>query len=425
MKSASYWLDTAPEFDAAPTEPVAGRVDAAIIGGGLTGLSAAVALGRKGASVALFEKDTVGFSASGRNGGMCTPGMVMDFGAAVRRFGAARAREMHLSYNAAIDLVERLIAEEGIDCDFRRTGKLTLASKPHHYDRLVRRRDALAEHADYETNLVPPSDIRSEVGSATFHGGLVDPLGAGFHVGKFVRGLARAATGLGVRIYEGTPVTGLVRTGGCEHEVTTPKGSLGAEAVLLATGSTTGSQFGWFRRRIIPVGSFIIVTEPLSRSAVDALLPTRRMASDSRNISHYFRITPDDRLLFGGRARFAMSDAASDLRSGRILERNMAAMFPELAGARIDYCWGGLVDMTVDRLPRAGERNGLFYAMGYSGHGTQMSTYMGSQMVEVMDGSAEANAWRGSNWTAVPGHFGPPWFLPLVGMYYRLKDAVD
>ena len=253
----------------------------------------------------------------------------------------------------------------------------------------------------------------------------MDPLGAGFHVGKFVRGLARAASGLGVRIHEGTPVTGLVGTGGREHRVTTPKGSLDAGAVLLATGSTTGPQFGWFRRRIIPVGSFIIVTEPLPRSVVDALLPTRRMASDSLHISHYFRITPDSRLLFGGRARFAMSNAASDIRSGRILERNMIAMFPELRGTRIDYCWGGLVDMTVDRLPRAGERNGLFYAMGYSGHGTQMSTYMGAKVVEVMDGTTEANTWRRVPWRAVPGHFGPPWFLPLVGMYYRLRDRVS
>ncbi len=425
MKSVPYWLDTAPPFEGGATGSIGGRVDAAVIGGGLTGLSAAVGLARNGADVVLFEKDRVGFSASGRNGGMCTPGMVMDFPNAVERFGATRAREMYLSYNAAIDLVERLIVEEEIDCDFARTGKLTLASKPKHYDRLARRQETLARFVDYETIMVPKSEIRSEVGSDSFHGGLVDTLGAGFHVGKFVRGLARVAHGLGVCIHEGTPVTKLRRTRGHEHEITTPKGSLRADKVLLATGSTTGAQFGWFRRRIVPVGSFIIVTEPLSRSAVDDILPTRRMASDSLNISHYFRITPDDRLLFGGRARFAMSNAASDLKSGRILERDMVSMLPQLRGTRIDYCWGGLVDMTVDRLPRAGVREGLFYAMGFSGHGTQMSTFMGARMVEVMDGNGDANTWRNTSWNAVPGHFGPPWFLPLVGVYYRVKDIVD
>ena len=331
---------------------------------------------------------------------------------------------MYLSYNAAIDLVEELIAEESIDCDFRRTGKLTLASKPQHYDRLARRRDLLAELVDYETTLVPRADIRSEVGSDSFHGGLVDELGAGFHVGKFVRGLARVAAGLGARIHERTPVTGLRRIRGHEHEITTPMGSLRAAKVLLATGSKTGAQFGWFRRRIVPVGSFIIVTEPLSETVVDKILPRRRMASDSVNISHYFRITPDDRLLFGGRARFAMSNAASDRKSGGILERDMVAMLPQLRGTRIDYCWGGLVDMTIDRLPRAGERNGLYYAMGFSGHGTQMSTFMGARMVEVMDGNTSGNTWRDLPWRAIPGHFGPPWFLPLVGVYYRVKDIV-
>ena len=173
MKSVPYWLDTAPPFEDGASEPVSGRADAAIIGAGLTGLSAAIALARKGATVVVFEKGQVGCSASGRNGGMCTPGMVMDFSRAVERFGVPRAKEMYLSYNAAIDLVEKLIVEEGIDCDFKRSGKLTLASKPQHYDRLARRRDALAKHLDYETILVPRSDIRSEIGSECYHGGLV------------------------------------------------------------------------------------------------------------------------------------------------------------------------------------------------------------------------------------------------------------
>ena len=355
---------------------------------------------------------------------MCTPGMVQSFPWAVERFGVPRAKDMYLSYNAAIDCVEKLIVEEGIDCDFKRSGKLTLASKPQHYERFAHIHDALAKHLNYETTLIPRADIRSEIGSDSFHGGLLDTQGAGFHVGKFVRGLARVAHRLGVSIHEETPVTALHRVGGFEHDVTTPKGALRAAKVLLATGSTTGAQFGWFQRRIVPVGSFIIVTEPLSQAVVDDILPTRRMASDSKNIGHYFRITPDNRLLWGGRARFAMSNAASDLKSGGILEKDMASVLPQLSGTRIDYCWGGLVDMTADRLPRAGERDGLFYSMGYSGHGTQMSTYMGARMVDVMDGKAEANVWRDFPWPAIPGHFGPPWFLPFVGAYYRLKDMV-
>jgi glycine/D-amino acid oxidase-like deaminating enzyme len=198
-----------------------------------------------------------------------------------------------------------------------------------------------------------------------------------------------------------------------------------AAQILLATGPSVHGPFGYFRRRIVPIGSFIIATEQLSEQLLDTLLPKRRTVTTSKNIGFYFRIAPDERLLFGGRARFAMSNARSDLRSGKILERAMLTIFPQLRESRIDYCWGGLVDMTADRLPRAGEHEGLFYSMGYSGHGAQMSVHMGQVMAEVMSGRSDLNPWRGLNWPAIPGHFGPPWFLPFVGAYYRMKDVLQ
>jgi len=151
-------------------------------------------------------------------------------------------------------------------------------------------------------------------------------------------------------------------------------------------------------------------------------MPTRRSATTTKNIGNYFRLAADNRLIFGGRARFAMSSPTSDVKSGKLLEARMRELFPELRDARIDYCWGGLVDMTADRLPRAGEHDKLFYAMGYSGHGTQMAVHMGQIMARVMSGEASANPLSGLRWPAVPGHFGPPWFLPFVGAYYRLQD---
>ena len=174
----------------------------------------------------------------------------------------------------------------------------------------------------------------------------------------------------------------------------------------------------------MPVGAFIIVTEPLSTERLDSLVPNRRNATDTKNFVSYFRVTPDNRLLFGGRARFARSNAKSDVKSGAILRQSMIEVFPSMADARIDYCWGGMVDMTADRLPRAGEHKGLFYSMGYSGHGTQMSVHMGERMAAVMDGDAGANPWQGRDWPAIPGHFGPPWFLPFAGAYYKFQDVI-
>lgn len=422
MKLASYWLDTSEPFRSAAAGPVQGRCDVAVIGGGLTGCSAALALARKGARVVLLEAETIGHAASGRNGGMCNNGFAQDYGLMAARFGHDVANRLYRAFDAGVDAVERLVAEERIDCSFGRVGKLKLAAKPEHVDKLARSQALLAAQVDPDTTMLGRAELADELGSDRFHGALLFRKSAGMHVGRFVRGLAEAAARRGVAMHEHTPMTGLRRAPGGGHRIETPNGTLHAAQVLLASGTSHTGPLGWFRRRIVPVGAFLIVTEPLPKQTLDQLLPRRRMAVDTKNLVNYFRTTPDDRLLFGGRARFAVSDPRSDAKSGAILEAALHEVFPALKRVRIDYCWGGMVDMTRDRLPRAGERNGVYYSMGYSGHGTQMSTLMGSLMAEVMDGRTELNPWKDLAWPAIPGHLGPPWFLPLVGAYYRLKD---
>lgn len=424
MKLTSYWLDTAPSFTSATQGPPDGGADVAIVGAGFTGLSAALALSRKGAKVVVLEADRVAGAASGRNGGHCNNGFAQDFGALSAALGLERAVALYRAFDAGVDKVESLVAEEGIDCQFARVGKLKLAAKPAHYDKLARSQALMAAHVDPDTRMLPRSEQRTEIGSDRYFGGLLFGKSAGLHVGRFGVGLAEAAARRGVRIYERSPVTGLRRLAGQAHDVTTPHGGLRARQVLLATGTSSVGPLGWFRRRIVPIGAFLIVTEPLPRDLLDRLTPNRRNTTDTRNFVNYFRVTPDDRLLFGGRARFAVSNATSDAKSGAILRRSMVALFPELATARIDYCWGRMVDMTRDRLPRAGERDGVFYSMGYSGHGTQMSTWMGAVMAEVLDGRMDLNPRREFDWPPIPGHLGRPWFLPLVGAYYKFQDLI-
>lgn len=424
MKLTPYWLDTAPKFLGSDRGPVEGDYDVAVVGGGFTGLSASLALAKKGARVILLEAGQLGGAASGRNGGMCNNGFARDYAAMVDRLGADAAKRLYLSYDAAVDTVERIIGEEGIDCDFKRVGKLKVAAKPAHYDKLARSQELMACGADPDSYMVSRQDLKSELGSDRYFGGLIFPKSAAMHMGKFAHGLATAAARQGVRLHENTPVTAMKRLNGYAHRLSTPSGSVTAKQVLLATGTSAVGPLSYFRRRIVPVGAFLIATEPLSPTRLDALLPRRRNVTDTRNFVCYFRITRDNRLLFGGRARFAKSDPRSDAKSGTILRRSMIEIFPDLADARIDYCWGGMVDMTADRLPRAGERDGLFYSMGYSGHGTQMSTHMGQIMAKVMDGNAAVNPLRDFDWPAIPGHFGPTWFLPFVGAYYKLQDIL-
>ena len=423
MKLTPYWLDTAPAFRKGAEGTVEGRADVVIIGAGLTGISAALALARRGASVIVLEAGQVMGEASGRNGGHCNSGLALDYAQLAAKIGTDRAKAYQRAHVDAVNTVERLVREEAIDCNFHRPGRLKLAAKPGHYTKLARAYESLLS-IDPHLELVSPERIRDEVDSSAFFGGLLQTKGAQMHVGKFGVGLAEAAARSGARIYENAAVTGLKKRGGGKFHVISRRGTIDAAQVFVATGATTSGPFGWFRRRIVPVGSFIIVTEPLDPLILGRLLPKARNYITSKNIGNYFRPTPDHRLLFGGRARFAMSNPRSDVKSGRILQTTLAAIFPQIADVRTDYCWGGLVDMTVDRLPRAGEHGGLYYAMGYSGHGVQMSVGTGQAMAEVMGGRREANPWRDLDWPSIPGHFGMPWFLPFVGAYYRLLDKL-
>ena len=422
MKLESYWLDTAPVFTGAAQGGVSGRTDAVVVGAGFTGLSAALALAKCGASVTVLESNRIVGEASGRNGGHCNSGLAHDFVSLAGRIGLERARAFYHAYDAAVDTVETVIRRENIDCDFARAGKLKLAAKPEHYDKLVRACELLRREVDPHVEVVSRAELGGEIGSNVFFGALLQKTSAQMHMGKFGVGLAHAAARHGAHIYEHAPVTKLERRGDGTFKVTSSRGTIDAGQVLLATGNSRTGPFSYFRRRMISVGSFIIGTEPLDDALLNRLLPYRRAYATSKNIGNYFRVSPDNRLLFGGRARFAMSNPRSDEKSGRILRAAMEATFPELRGVGIDYCWGGLVDMTADRLPRAGEHRGLYYSVGYSGHGVQMSVHMGQVMADVMAGLPDRNPWRDLDWPAIPGHFGKPWFLPIVGAYYRWQD---
>lgn len=428
MKLDSYWTDTAPAFTPKPAELPA-RADVVIVGAGFTGLSAALALARRGASVVVLEAgERVASEASCRNGGHVNNGLAVDYGVAADRHGTAQACAWYHAFDAAVDSVERVVRDEGIACDFERNGKLKLATRPAHCEALARSAERMRREVDPDVEFIDAARVRQEVGSERFVGGLLQKKSAQMHMGRFAHGLASAAERQGAQIHLGTAATRFTRLGsGHAHRVDTARGSLQAGQLLLATGASQHggyASFGWLRRRIVGIGSFIIVTEPLGTERARSLLAVRRTCVTVANIHHYFRLTADHRLVFGGRARFALSSPTSDRKSGAILQRGLIETFPQLAGAGIDYCWGGLVDMTQDRLPHAGERDGLYYSMGYSGHGTQMSVHMGLRMAEVMAGNAAANPWRDRPWPAIPGHLGPPWFLPAVGLYYRVKDMV-
>jgi glycine/D-amino acid oxidase-like deaminating enzyme len=425
MKTIPYWVDTAGSFPDRSGKPLPEETDLVVVGAGLTGLSTALHAARKGASVTLVEKGQIGSGASARNGGMSNLGFTIGVSQAIRRYGLERAREIYNSYGEAVDTVERLVKEESIDCQFHRVGRLGLASRPAHFESKKAQQRDLARYFGHETTLIGKSELPSEIGSDAFHGGLLDPLSAGLHVGRFVLGMAEACERTGVEIHERNAAVGVRRTSGGRFEVSTERGVIRAGQVVMATDAYTDKNFPLLRRQQVCVGSFIIVTEPLGEDLARDIIPKGRLLVDSNKVCHYFRLTPDNRLLFGGRASFAPSDPTSDKKSGAVLFREMCAVFPQLARTQVEYVWGGSVGFAMDRIVHAGQtEDGVYYSMGYAGHGVQMATYMGQVMAEILDGHPEVSPVRDLAPPRIPLYNGTAWFLPFAGAYYRTLDRI-
>lgn len=422
MQFKPYWIETRAPFAGGRQGELPAKTSVVVIGGGFTGLSAARSLAMQGIDTVLLEAGEVAGGASGRSGGHCNNGTAADLLALSERLGAEEARRYYAMFDEAVDFVEALVREEQIDCDFVRNGKIKLAVKPSHVEAMKRGAEYLAREVEPDLVFLEGEALQSEVCSDAFHAGMVLPRSAQMHVGRYGGGLAEAAARRGAAVFEHTPVTQLRRLNGTRYEVGTARGTILAEAVLVCTGPSLEGPFGWLRRRTVPMGSFVIATEPLTEEQVAASMPGRRNCVTSAHVGNYFRLTADNRMVFGGRARFALSNPASDAKAGDVLRKGLGQLFPALAGVPIAYSWGGVVDMTQDRLPRAGEHDGLFYVIGLSGHGVQFSGYIGDRMARRIAGESQANPLEGKPFPAIPGHLGPPWFLPFVGAWYRYLD---
>jgi glycine/D-amino acid oxidase-like deaminating enzyme len=395
------------------------RTDVAIVGAGYTGLAAARALARRGVDVTVLERHVIGWGASSRNGGFVLPGFKPDVEVLARKLGVAEARRLFELSKQAVEGLEALIADEAIDCDYSRCGTIILAARRGHLVGLERSRQFLRDQLGHETTLLTRGDLRREIGSTRYHGGLLDLLAGAVQPARLVQGLARAAARAGARLVEGVEVRGLERRREA-WTVATSAGPILAREVLVATNGYTGPAVPALQRRVVPVGSYLIATPPLDPALAARLVPRRRVLSDTKNLLYYFRLSPDGRMVFGGRAAFTPTPVA---RSAEILARGMVEVFPELAGAPVEYAWGGQVAFTVDQMPHAGRLDGIHYALGYGGHGVAMATWLGARMGDALAGAGEIPRLT-APFRAVPLYGGTPWFLPLVGGYYRVRDGL-
>lgn len=429
IQEKTFWLDTAEMHSPARRE-LPERADVAVVGGGYTGLSAARTLAKGGAKVAVLEEHTVGWGASSRNGGMVLTGLKLDADTLISRYGREATKRMYAASLESIDCVERIVREENIACDFALCGHLEVACKPTHFDDFCCSAEVIAREFSHHLRVVTKSELRAEIGSEIYHGGLVDERSAGVNPARYVSGLARAAERAGAEICEGSRVEQIdpeARVGTRGWKLRTSRGALWAREVLVATSGYTSKATPALQKRIVPIGSYIIVTEILPEKLAVELSPRKRMIYDSKNYLYYYRLTPDRRMLFGGRAAFFPETSKTIRRSAEILRRGMLDVYPQLASVKVEYVWGGTLDFAFDILPHAGKLDGMYFSLGYAGHGVAMATYLGEKIARLILHGSDENPFREIPFRGAPlGLYnGRPWFLPLAGAWYKFLDWVS
>ncbi|MGF1627920.1 MAG: NAD(P)/FAD-dependent oxidoreductase [Kiloniellaceae bacterium] len=421
FKATPYWWERSPRPDLGRT-PLPAAVDVAIIGSGYTGLCAALEVARAGRSTLVLDAEDAGWGCSTRNGGQISTSIKPDYETLARRHGSEAAFAIVKEGQNALAWIGDFVAGEGIGCDFKVPGRFHAAHSPRQYERLARAATNQPKGLEVPAYAVPRAEQRRELGTDAYHGGVVFEKHACLDPGRFHEGLLARVLGAGAAVVSHCTVAG-IEGDGSGHSLTTRLGNLRAREVIVATNGYTGTVTPWLHRRVIPIGSYMIATEPLAKDVMGRVMPTDRIVSDSRKVVYYYRPSPDrSRILFGGRVTSGETDPRS---SGRLLRRELVRLFPELAAVRVSHSWMGLVAYTFDTLAHLGSRDGIHYAMGYCGSGVSMASYLGTRVGQKVLGRGEGRtALDDVRFQTRPLYTGRPWFLAPSVAFYRWRDAL-
>ena len=416
-----YWWDSAPP--ASPSmRDVSPRCDVAVVGAGYTGLSAALTLARAGRHVQVLDRQRLGEGASTRNGGIASGNLQPSYTQIIRKLGEARATAIQREAKLAREDLIRFIRDEAVDCDFQPTGRFTGASRPADYERLAREADLLRKELGIEAHPVARAEQHHVLGTEFYHGGMVRHDIGGLHPAKLHRRMLELVETAGAVVHTETPVLGWTpREGG--FAVETARGKVHVDHVLVATNGYTDGVDPWLRRRLVPVRSRIIVTEPLSGNLMSELMPKKVMCSETRRLHYYYRPSPDGtRILFGGRDGTIVGDPIGPTQH---LRQALADIFPVLQGVAITHSWYGYVAMNRDMIPRIFSRDGIRYAAGYCGSGVVWARWAGQKAAWQILGDAQGrSALDFRPPPAVPLYYGTPWFLPATFAWLSMRDRL-
>ena len=415
----TYYAATANAWETQPTLQGEAHYDVCVIGGGFTGLSAALACAEKGLSVVLLEAENIGFGASGRNGGQLIPGLRWSMREIDAEFGRERSQAIFDLAWSAVDRVNDRVSKHGINCDLK-SGHLEAAYKPAHFDDMQRETEFLSAQFGWDSiDVVQPSDMGRHINGGEYHGGVYDRKGGHFHPLNYLLGLANAALAAGVVIHENGRVTSV--NDGKQVRVKAARGSVMAGHVIIATDAWVGDIAPDLGSYTVPIMNYNIATAPLLDA--DQLLPSDAAVADSRFVLNYFRLSADKRMIFGGGEKYVQTPPAD---IAAFVRKHITTVFPSLANTPIDYAWGGAVAVTSNRLPHMGRKGDVFYAHGFSGHGALITTLAGELVAEAVVGTMERfdvfaslphSRFPGGKWLARP--------LATLGLlYYAMRDQL-
>ena len=414
------WMQNA-DMPAPSSRPLPGRVDVLVIGAGYTGLSAARETANAGRSTLVVDAGDVGAGCSSRNGGQVAYSIKPSFNSLKAKFGAERAFGICRDGLGAVAYL-RSLAKQQVACGWREDGCFFGAHTAKHFEQMARDAENQPRGLEQRISVVPKADQHAEIASAFYHGGCVYHDDASVDPTRLLLALLRRAADAGASVVDRCPVSAIkpIRDG---FEALTPRGVVHARQVLLATNGYSGPLSPWHRRRVIPIGSYQIATEPLGADRVRTLIPQGRNIVDSRRVVVYFRPSADgERIIFGGRAALAEQDPLACVPR---LRQMMARILPQLKSVPVTHAWVGWVAYTFDTLPHLGQHDGIYYCMGYCGQGVPLAPYFGKRIGQQMLGLAEGRtAFDGLPFPSRPYYHGNPWFLAPSVFAYRLLDAV-
>ena len=423
MKTVPYWTDRTPRPDGVTVEEPPSTADVVIIGAGVTGLTAARRLADLGRSVVVVDALEIGQGASAINGGQLNYGLNPSTATLTKRFGLATTREMWDASLEAIDLAERITIEDGFDADFRRSGAVSLGYRKDGAEAARAESRSMRETFGFETTVVEGDELRSVIGSDAFAYGVISTVDAAIDPAKYTFGLAGAVARRGVPIVEQCRVTGLYRSGST-HFVATSKGTIQARDVLLATnGYTPKDLVPEVRRQVVPIGSYMVATVPLAPDVLDRLLPGNHVYWTQRRFLNYFRRSDDNRLLFGGRPNLSPNLELPEV--ARDMQTTIGELFPELVDVELTHVWGGKLAATFDLLPHLGRTaDGIWYLVGYGGHGMTLATYLGAEIGGLIGGAMDDSPFLGLPHPTRFYYRANPWFLRAGGTLFRNLDRI-